>query len=154
MHSASGQSGRRQRPASPTATGLPGQGVCPSFLESLRPRNPADSVSPECSPAAPSARLPSRGQRHTGGGHTPLDDGAAHTGAPGSQVGVGSTENGGQCRPCWVPGQRTHIPELPPEKHLLLKEKKMEPRVSSSNFHTVQDPGKTDTYMKNQETKY
>ena len=138
----------------PQPRGAQGKGSAPPFLESLRPRNPADWVSAECSPAAPSARLPSRGQRHTGGGHTPLDDGAAHTGAPGSQVGVSSTENGGQCHPCWVPGQRTHIPELPPQKHLLSKEKEMEPRVSSSNFHTVQDPVKTVTYMKNQETKY
>ena len=78
----------------PQPRGSQGKGSAPPFLESLRPRNPADWVSPECSPAAPSARLPSRGQRHTGGGHTPLDDGAAHTGAPGSQVGVGSTEQG------------------------------------------------------------
>ena len=78
----------------PQPWGSQGKGSAPPFLESLRPRNPADWVSPECSPAAPSARLPSRGQRHTGGGHTPLDDGAAHTGAPGSQVGVGSTEQG------------------------------------------------------------
>ena len=73
--------------------------------------------------------------------------------APGSQVGVGSTEQGGQCHPCWVTGQCMHIPELPPQKHLRLKEKEMEPRVSTSNFHTVQDPVKIFTSIKNQETK-
>jgi hypothetical protein len=33
-----------------------------------------------------------------------------------------------------------HIPELPPQKHFLLKEKEMEPRVSTSNFHRIQYP--------------
>ena len=36
----------------------------------------------------------------------------------------------------------------------VLKEKEMEFRLSSSNFHTVQDPVKMVTSIKNQETKY
>ena len=74
--------------------------------------------------------------------------------APGSQVGISSTEQEGQCRPCWVSEQGTHIPDLPPQKDLLLKEKEMEFRVSSSNFHKVQDPVKMVTSVKNQEIKY
>ena len=47
-----------------------------------------------------------------------------------------------------------HISDLPSQKHLLLKEKEMELSLSSSNFHTVQDPVKIVTSIKNQEINY
>ena len=62
--------------------GSQGKVSAPPFLESMRPRNPAVWVSPDFSSAAPSARLPSLGQRRTRGGHTPLDEGAAHSSCP------------------------------------------------------------------------
>ena len=153
MHSASGQreGDKNLLPAQPW--GSQGKLSAPPFLESLRPRNPAVWVSPDCSTAAPSARLPSLGQWHTGVVTRPWMKELLTAVAPGSQVGVSSTEQGGQCRPCWVTGHRMHIPELLPQKHLLLKEKEMEPRVSTSNFHPVQDPVKIVTSIKNQETK-
>ena len=153
MHSASAQREGDKNLFPPQPWGCQGKMSVPPFLESLSPQNPAVWVSPDFSSAAPSARHPSLGQRHTRGGHLPLQEGLLTAVAPSSQVRVSRTEQGGQCHPCWVTGQCMHIPELPPQKHLLLKEKEMEPRVSTSNFHTVQGPVKIVTSIRNQETK-
>ena len=153
MHSASGQREGDKNLLPTQPWGSQGKVFAPPFLESMRPWNPAAWVSPDFSSAAPSARLPSLGQRCTRVVTRPWMKELLTAVAPGSQVGVSSTEQGDQCRPCWVTGQRMHIPELPPQKHLLLKEKEMEPRVSTSNFHTVQDPVKNVASIKNQETK-
>ena len=139
MYIASGQREGDKYLLPPQPWGSQGKMSVPPFLESLRPRNPALCVSPDCSTAAPSAQLPSLGSGTQGVVTRPRMKELLTAVAPSSQVGVSSTEQWGQCRPCWVTGQRMHIPELPPQQHLLLKEKEMEPRLSTSNFHTVQE---------------
>ena len=138
----------------PQPCGSQSKAFAPPFLESLRARNPAVCMSPDCSTAAPSVGRPSPGQRLTRVVTHPWMKELLTAVAPDSQVRVSSTQQGGQCHPCWVSGQSRHIPVLLPQKDLLLTEKEMEFRVSSSNFHTVQDPVKIVTSMKNQEIQY
>ena len=94
VHGASGQRGRRQKPASPTARGSQGKVFDPPFLGSLRARNPAVCMSPDCSTAAPSVGRPSRGQRLTRVVTHPWMKELLTAVAPGSQVGISSTEQG------------------------------------------------------------
>ena len=95
VHGASGQRGRRQKPASPTARGSQSKVFAPPFLGSLRARNPAVCMPPDCSTAAPSVGRPSPGQ----------DEGAADGSCPRFPGRNQQHRAGGQCRPCWVSGQ-------------------------------------------------
>ena len=138
----------------PQPWGSQGKAFAPPFLESLRAWNRAGCVSPDCCTAAPSARLPSPGQRITRGGHTPLDEGAAESSCPRFPGQSQQQRARGSAPPLLGQWAVNSHPCPSATEGSPVKGKGNGIQISSSNFHTVQDPVKIVTLIKNQETKY
>lgn len=126
---------RETKTCIPHSHGEPGWGVCPPSWRPWASRHPWGWVSLSAAQLSPQPDSP-RSMAHRGCRHT-FRWRAAHTGAPGSPGRSRQHRTGVSAALARSLEHSAHLKDC--LKHLLLKEKEMEPTVSSSNFHTVQD---------------